>query len=100
MNILEVCRILGHFVKFHESKDTKSTDGQAARSEPIKTTFEIRMACQVQRCKPRLPEKIAEKNKRDKLFNDLITLLNSKGLKLSDSEVSSGKNFTSTLSSI
>ena len=50
-------------------------------SDPVKNAFEVMMANQRLLCQPRLPERIAEKNKRDKLFNDLIALLDSKGLK-------------------
>ena len=56
----------------------------------VKNVFEI-MSSQRQLCKPRLPERIVEKNKKDQLFNDLIALLDSKGLKWAEGEVNSGK---------
>ena len=98
MNVLEVCRMFGHFVKFRVSKQTVSTGEQT--SDPVKNAFEVMMASQLQLCRPKLPEKITEKNRKDKLYNDLICLLDGKGLKWSDGEVSSGKSFLSTQMSV
>ena len=47
-----------------------------------------------------MPERIVEKNKNDQLFNDLIALLDSKGLKWAEGEVNSGKSFVITLTSV
>ena len=88
------------FCKVSCKQKTGSTEGQAATSDPVRNAFEVMMARQLQLCRPRVPETVAEKNKKDKLSNDLISLLDSKGLKWSDCEVSSGKSFLATLSSI
>ena len=52
----------------------------------VKNAFEI-MSSQRQLCKPRLPERIVERNKKDQLFNDLIALVGSKGFKWAEGEV-------------
>ena len=43
MNVLEVCRMFGHFVKFRVSKQTVST-GERQTSDPVKNAFEVMMA--------------------------------------------------------
>ena len=65
-------------VKFRVSTQSESV---ASSVNPVKNAFEIMMSNQRELCRPRLPERLIEKNKKDKLFNDLIDLLDSKGLK-------------------
>jgi hypothetical protein len=78
----------GHFVKFHVRKNEPSS--LPAMSDPTKNAFQVMMANQRLLCQSRLPERVTEKNKN---FNDLISLFDSKGLKWSDREESSGKSF-------
>lgn len=90
--------MFGHFIKFRVSKQMVSTGEQT--SDPVKNPFEVMMASQLQLCRPKLPENITEKNRKDNLYNDLICLLHGKDLKRSDGEVSSGKTFLSTPTSV
>ena len=98
MNVMDVCQTFGNFIKFRVISENESLAPTGV--DPVKNAFEIMMNSQRQLRKPRLPERIIEKNKKDKLFNDLITLLESKGLKWTEGEITSGKCFVATLTSV
>ena len=55
------------------------------------------MANQRLLCTPTLPDRLHERTKKDKLYNDLICLVGGMGLKWQSGEVNSGKSFLTTL---
>ena len=64
-----------------------------SRSVETVNVLDILMAGQRRLCMPSLPNRVEERNRKDKLFNDLISLLESIGKKWPSSEVQSGKSF-------
>ena len=76
MNIIEVCQSFGPFIKPSVVKEQHTQP-----PVPAANTFEILMASQRRLSLPCLPERISERTKKDKLFNDLISLLESMGKK-------------------
>ena len=58
------------------------------------------MASQQRLSLPCLPECISEQTKKDKLFNDLISLLKSMGKKWQSGEVKSRRSFLVTLANV
>jgi len=65
----------------------------------VRNAFTVMMEAQRHICAPALPEPIPEHNKKDGLYNDLLKLADQKGLKLSHSDVESGKRYFVTLTS-
>ncbi len=49
--------------------------------------------------KPSLPEALVERTKKDKLFNDLLRLVEEKELKFSHSQLESGKSYLTSVTS-
>ena len=76
MNVCDVCRSFGSCVKLHVE------DSQDCRA-PTNTgpdAFAVLMANQRLLCSPKLPDLLHEKTKKDKLYNDLICLVDGMGL--------------------
>ena len=89
LNTVDVCIAFGHFVKFTV---IVNEPGVSSSLDVSKNAFEIMM--QTQRClsKPTLPDALVEQTK-DKLFNDLLWLVDQKGLKLSPGQLELGKSY-------
>ncbi len=64
MNAAEVCSSFGCFVKIVLKKNRSS-------SRPVKTVNAFNILMSSQRW-PSLPNRVEERNRKDKLFNDLI----------------------------
>ena len=95
----EVCQQFGSFCRLHgERQEVAST--QAASQRPVVlNAFQIMMASQlVQRklSEPPLPIN-TPKNKKDKMFNDIVTLFNQKKWKWSNEGDTHGKKFINDL---
>lgn len=90
--VIAVVESFGRFLKYlvKEQQDKGETSSNTA-SRP--NAFEILMNSQraLQRSvmSRKLPEPVDERNKKDKLFNDLLTLMESKNLQLEYDEVQS-----------
>jgi len=67
----------------------------------VRNAFTILMHNQRLLSQPRVPEMLQVRNQKDKLYNDIIQMLNDEKLKFPASSVSSsGKNFVKTLSDL
>ena len=62
-----------------------------------KNAFEIMMHNQRRVSKPTLPDALVERTKKDKLFNDMLRLVEQKGLKFSPGQLESGKSYLTTV---
>ena len=83
MNVVQVCRTFGFFIKI----------SVAQPEPPRQNAFDILMANQRKLSRPALPEYVEERTKRDKLFDDIVKLLEGMGKKWCSGEVQSGKSF-------
>ena len=95
LNTVDICTAFGHFIKFTVSL---GEPGVISSLDVSKNAFEIMM--QNQRCisKPTLLNVLVEQTKKDKLFNDLLRLVE-KGLKFSPGQLESGKSYLTTVTS-
>jgi len=82
----------GNFIKFYVSLPQLNQTDQSASTEsaPCRNAFDIMMAAQREKMSHVLPDKIAVRNKKDQLFNDLVTMIEKKGLQWKPSEVEGG----------
>ena len=94
MNVCDVCRSFGSFVKLHVEQ--QRPDAPSSNTD-TPDAFAILMANQRLLSSPALPDRLQERNKKDKLYNDLISLVDGMGLKWQSGEVKSGKSFLITL---
>ena len=77
LNVSEVCISFGQFVKFVVS--VGSSGGSSLTV--TKNAFTIMMCSQRRACQPSLPQLLSERTKKDRLFNDIVKMLDQKGLK-------------------
>ena len=72
-----VADTLGNFIKFYVSLPQLNQTDQSASTEsaPCRNAFDIMMAAQREKMSHVLPDKIAVRNKKDQLFNDLVTMI-------------------------
>ena len=77
----------GNFIRFYV-KLLRNADNQQSTTRP--NTFEIMLQAQRDAVLLVLPEKVAVRNKRDELFNDLVELIEKEGLVWKSSEVQCG----------
>ena len=95
LNVSEVCISFGQFVKFVVS--VGSSGGSSLTV--TKNAFTIMMCSQRRACQPSLPHLLSERTKKDRLFNDIVKMLDQKGLKFSSGQFDSGKSYITTLTS-
>ena len=79
VNVVSVCSVFGWHIKFIVSVPEQ---GESSSHDVLKNAFSIMMESQRRICAQTLPQPISEKNKKDKLFNDLLQLANRRGLRL------------------
>ena len=91
VNVVSVCSIFGWHVKFIVSVPE---EGESSSQHVFKNAFSIMMESQRRICAQTLPQPIPERNKTDKLFNDLLQLANQRGLKLPHSDIESAKKYS------
>ena len=96
LNAVDVCTAFGKFVKFIVSLDEPIV---SCSLDVSKNAFEVMMQSQRRICRPSLPDPVVERTKKDKLFNDLLRLVEQKGLKFSPGQLESGKSYLTTVSS-
>ena len=77
MNVVQVCRTFGFFIKI----------SVAQPEPPRQNAFDILMANQRKLSRPALPKYVEERTKRDKLFDDIVKLLEGMGKKWCSGEV-------------
>ena len=65
----------------------------ATESASWRNAFDIMMVAQREKMSRVLPDKIAVRNKKDQLFNDLLTMIKKEGLQWKLSEVDGGTAF-------
>ena len=94
MNVCDVCRSFGSYVRL-QVEDSQDHPRTTTTSAP--DAFAVLMANQRMLCSPTLPDRLKERTKKDKLYNDLICLVDGMGLKWQSGEVNSGKFFLTTL---
>jgi len=71
------------------------------RPPPIKNVFPVLMHIQRLLSQPHVPEMLQIRNQKDKLYNDIIQMLNDEKFKfLANSVGSSGKNFVKTFTDL
>ena len=81
----------GGFLKYHVSEVLNGP-------LPARNAFTILMHSQYLLSQPSLPSQVQEQNNKDKMYNAVLNLLESRNLKFSSSEVSNvGKTFVKTL---
>ena len=98
LNVSEVCRSIGQFVKLVVSV---GSSGGSSLTVSTQNAFTVMMCSQRARaaCQPSLPQLISERTKKDRLFNDIVKMLDQKGLKFSSGQIDSGKSYITTLTS-
>jgi len=94
MNVCDVCRSFDSYVRL-QVEDSQDHRGTPTTTAP--DAFAVLMANQRLLCTPTLPDRLHERTKKDKLYNDLICLVGGMGLKWQSGEVNSGKSFLTTL---
>ena len=93
MNVCDVCCSFGSYIRLQVDD---SQDHGRAPTTTAPDAFAVLMANQRLLCSPTLPDCLHERTK-DKLYNDLICLVDGMGLKWQSGEVNSGKSFLTTL---
>ena len=91
--IADVSAAFGRYIKYHVRSETLSTATQQPTSSP-RNAFEVMMAAQgIMHATVRTtrhPPPVIVKNKRDQLFNDLLSTIESRGLQWRPEEVHCG----------
>lgn len=77
LNVDDVCAMFGQHFKFIVSQTVHEDAQSASASSTLPNAFEVLMASQKTVDKATLPLKIQERNKKDKLFNDLVSFFES-----------------------
>jgi len=77
-----VADTFGNFIKFYVSLPRVNQTDQSAATEsaPRCNAFDIMMAAQREKMSCVLPDKITVRNKKGQLCNDLLTMIEKKGL--------------------
>ena len=83
--IIPVVESFGRFLKYSVNEKGSS----AGTSSMTRNAFEVLLASQRSLHGKQLPDPVQERNRKDKLYNDLFHLLGSKKLKLQSSEIHS-----------
>ena len=96
VNVISVCSVFGWHIKFIVSVPEQ---GESSSHDVLKNAFSIMMESQRCICAQTLPQPISEKNKKDKLFNDLLQLANRRGLRLAHNDIESARKYFMTLTS-
>ena len=95
LNTVDVCTVFSHYVKFTM---TLNEPGVRSSLDESKKVLEIIMQNQCRLSKPTLPGVlVVEQTKKDKLFNDLLWLVEQKGLKFFPDQLESGKSYLTTV---
>jgi len=94
LNTVYVCTTFGHYVKFTV---TLNDPGVSSSLDVSRNAFEIMMQNQHCLSKPTLPDALVGRTKKDKLFNDLLRLVEQKGLKFSPGQLESGRSYLTTV---
>ena len=95
LNTVDVCTVFSHYVKFTM---TLNEPGVRSSLDESKKVLEIIMQNQCRLSKPTLPGVlVVEQTKKDKLFNDLLWLVEQKGLKFFTDQLESGKSYLTTV---
>jgi len=91
LQIIPVIESFGRFLKYYVKDNTTETVvTHAPHSVTSVNAFQILMDAQRQlQHGKKFPDRIVEKNKKDKLYNDILHLLISKNMSLKHSEISS-----------
>ena len=91
----EVCRQFGSFCRLHGERQEVASTQAASQRPQVLNAFQIMMASQLAQSKlNELPQPISTpKTKKDKMFNDLVTLFNEKKWKWSDGGDTHGRKF-------
>ena len=93
LNVDDVCAMFGQHVKLIVSQTVHEDAQSASASSTLPNAFEVLMASQKTVDKAMLPLKIQERNKKDKLFNDLGSIFENKGWEWSIGGRSHGQKF-------
>ena len=72
MNVYDVCRTFGSFVKLQVEEQCQDMPSTSIDAPDV---FAILMSDQRLLCLPALPDCVQKRNKKDKLYNDLISLV-------------------------
>ena len=97
LNVDDVCAMFGQHVKFIVSQTVHEDAQSASASSTLPNAFEVLMASQKTVDKATLPLKIQERNKKEKLFNDLVSVFECKGWEWSTGGRSHGQKFLTEL---
>ena len=82
LNVVEVTESFGKFVKLLVKKQADSRNQEVTNQPMVLNAFQVLLSSQESKT---FLEPVNERNKRDKLYNDLVELLKEKGLTLSAS---------------
>lgn len=95
---MEVTPLFGSYVQFA----VKSPDEPLPTSSSVvmRNAFEIMRKSQQLLSQRRLPQRLSERTKKDKLFNDLLNLLETKKWDWAPDGVESGRVFLTTLTNV
>ena len=88
----EVCSALGSCIQITVTSVQSPAAGPVG-IQPVRSAFDVLMLNQKQLSIPSLPGHVNERTKKDKLFNDLVDLLENTGKKWHSCNISSGKSF-------
>ena len=91
LNVVDICTAFGLYIRFIVSLDEPKTSAE----DISRNAFAIMMQDQRYICAqaPSLPDAVVERTKKDKLFNDLLRVVEQKGLKLSSGELESCRSY-------
>ena len=91
LNAVDICTAFGLYIRFIVSLDEPKTSAE----DISRNAYEIMMQNQCCICAqaPSLPDAVVERTKKDKLFNDLLRVVEEKGLKLSSRQLESCRSY-------
>ena len=98
LNVVEVTSKFGSYVKF--SVKCEDEPQPTSSSVVLRNAFEIMRKSQQELSNRRLPQRLSERTKKDKLFNDLLNLLETKKWEWAPDGVESGRVFLTTLTNV
>ena len=91
--VVTVVESFGRFLKYLVKQKQKEGESCSSTASTLRNAFDVLMssqrALQRSRLLRQLPEPVDERNKNDKLFNDLLLFMESKNLKLEHDEIQS-----------
>ena len=97
LNAVDICTAFGLYIRFIVSLDELETSAK----DISRNAFAIMMQNQRRTCTqaPSLPDAVVEHSKKDKLFNDLLHVVEQKGLKLSSRQLESCRSYLTAVTS-